>query len=203
MPRDNCNVGYNSGVHVAAEPFPVEIVNPEPDFCTASNILASLALDVSICAAIWQWWSNGARVKLDFSVYGSELIPEGDRNYPKASLIVTAKNAGRTETTVTDPIIHTGNLPRLIWTSMWLGSWRHTGHGAGQHFPVEDIAEVEISLTQIMGFTPAVYQPVKNLKIEVVTANKEINKKLPKDVARVVQGWVDQCRKHEGTNSGN
>lgn len=190
---------YNPGVYFAIAPFPVEIVNPEPEFWTASNVFASLALVVSIFTAIWQWWSSGARVKLDFSVYGSEVIPEGDRNYPKASLIVIAKNAGRTETTVTDPLIHTGELPRLRWTTMWLGSWRHSGSGKGQHFPVGDIAEVEIPLAQIMGFTPAVHQPVKDLKIEVVTANKVFNKKLPKDVARVVQGWVDQCSQHRET----
>lgn len=184
-------------MYFVAAPFPVEIVKPELEFWTASNVFALLALVVSVCTAIWQWWSSGARIKLDFSVYGPEVIPEGDRSYSKASVIVIVKNAGRAETTVTHPLIHTGELPRLRWTTMWLGPWIHSGNGNGQHFPVGDIAEVEVSLAQIMGFTPALHQPIKNLKIEVVTANKVINKKFPKEVARVVQGWVDQCIQHE------
>ena len=32
---------------------------------------------------------------------------------------------------------------------------------------------------------------------EVVTTDKVINKKLPKDIAKIIQGWIDQCSESE------
>jgi hypothetical protein len=59
------------------------------------------------------------------------------------------------------------------------------------------MAAVDIYLSEMVTFTPLMVMPVKDLFVEVVTTDKVINKKLPKDIAKIIQGWIDQCSESE------
>ena len=180
-----------------SEPIPVEIVNQGSSIFSAPNVISIVSLLVSFSAAWYQWRSNGPRVNIWYSIYGPHVIPDGDRTYPKATLTIHVANKGRTETTVEPPLMHTGSKPRLEMTVLPTGPWRHAGNGGSNHFPAGAMAAVDIYLSEIVAFTPLMVMPVKDLFVEVVTTDKVINKKLPKDIAKIIQGWIDQCSESE------
>lgn len=134
-----------------AKPIPSEIFNQGASILTTSNMISVFSLIVSSLTAWYHRRSNGPRVKISYLLYGPDVIPTGDRTYPKAALTIHVANVARTETIVESPLIHTGMKPRIGLTVLPTGSWCHKGKGIGNHFSVGEMASVEICLNEIMG----------------------------------------------------
>lgn len=165
-------------------------------------VVAALALAVSGISLAWQvhtWVRNGPRVEIEMTTYGPDEIPDADKTYPKAGLLVTVQNRGRAETNVGNPLLHTGIEPRLKETVLPGGPWLHIGNGKENYFPIGAMASYEYPLSYLMAFTPwkesfKKNKPLsRNFRIEVVTGHGRFDIRLPRKVQKKVQGWADQC----------